>query len=92
MPCGMRDLPGPGIHPVSPALAGEFLTSGLPGNTQNHFLMKEGYWSRGERSAGQAPSVYLGGTQSLAGEQRVSGQGAVGKRKAALCPICSRPS
>ena len=27
----MCDLPGPGIEPVSPALAGRFLTPGLPG-------------------------------------------------------------
>ena len=27
----MWDLPGPGLKPVSPALAGEFLTTALPG-------------------------------------------------------------
>ena len=26
--CGTRDPPGPGIEPVSPALAGEFFTAG----------------------------------------------------------------
>ena len=31
MPCGMWDLPGPGTEPVSPALAGRFLTTGPPG-------------------------------------------------------------
>ena len=29
--CGMWDLPGPGLKPVSPALAGGFLTTALPG-------------------------------------------------------------
>ena len=28
--CGMWDLPGPGIEPMSPALAGGFLTIGPP--------------------------------------------------------------
>ena len=31
--CGMWDLPGPGIKPVSPALAGRLLTTGPPGNS-----------------------------------------------------------
>ena len=31
LPCGMWDLPGPGIEPISSALAGEFLTTGPPG-------------------------------------------------------------
>ena len=35
---GMWDLPRPGVKPVSPALAGGFLTPGLPGN----FLLKRG--------------------------------------------------
>ena len=30
LPCGMWDLPRPGIEPVSPALAGGFLTTGPP--------------------------------------------------------------
>ena len=29
-PSGMWDLPGPGVEPVSPALQGSFLTTGLP--------------------------------------------------------------
>ena len=29
--CGMWDLPGPGIEPVSPTLAGRFLTTVPPG-------------------------------------------------------------
>ena len=30
---GMWDLPGPGLEPVSPALAGGFLTTAPPGNS-----------------------------------------------------------
>ena len=29
--CGIWDLPGPGLDPISPALAGGFLTTGPPG-------------------------------------------------------------
>ena len=31
--CGMWDLPGPGLEPVSPALAGRFLTTELRGKS-----------------------------------------------------------
>ncbi|KAJ8777491.1 hypothetical protein J1605_014381 [Eschrichtius robustus] len=31
--CGMWDLPGPGLEPVSPALAGGFLTTAPPGKS-----------------------------------------------------------
>ena len=34
----MWDLPGPGLEPVSPALAGGFLTSALPGKPEGRFL------------------------------------------------------
>ena len=34
---GMWNLPGPGLEPVSPALAGGFLTTAPPGKSQNHF-------------------------------------------------------
>ena len=37
MPCGMWDLPGPGTEPVSPALAGRFLTTGPPGKSSVFF-------------------------------------------------------
>ena len=33
LPSGMWDLPGPGIKPVAPALAGRFLTTGPPGKS-----------------------------------------------------------
>ena len=32
--CGMWDLPGPGLEPVSPALTGGFLTTTPPGKSQ----------------------------------------------------------
>ena len=35
---GMWDLPGPGLKPVSPALAGRFLTTVPPGKPSNFFL------------------------------------------------------
>ena len=35
---GMWDLPGPGLEPVSPALAGGFLTTAPPGKSKNCFL------------------------------------------------------
>ena len=33
----MWDLPGPGLKPVSPALAGGFLTTALPGKPHQTF-------------------------------------------------------
>ena len=36
--CGMWDLPGPGLEPVSPALAGRFLTTVPPGKPPHPFL------------------------------------------------------
>ena len=33
----MWNLPGPGIEPMSPALAGEFLATGPPGKPLNFF-------------------------------------------------------
>ena len=33
-----RDPPGPGIEPMSPALAGRFLSTVLPGGYQNEFI------------------------------------------------------
>ena len=37
----MWDLPGPGLEPVSPALAGEFLTTAPPGKSVKFFFFKE---------------------------------------------------
>ena len=39
---GMRDLPRPGLEPVSPALAGRFSTTAPPGKPPgNHFFKKQ---------------------------------------------------
>ena len=38
VPHGMWALPRPGIKPVSPALAGEFLTTGPPGKSSSILL------------------------------------------------------
>ena len=35
----MWDLPGPGLEPVSPALAGGFLTTVPPGKPEIHVLI-----------------------------------------------------
>ena len=40
-PGGMWNIPGPGIEPVSPAMAGGFLTTGLPGKSQS-YVFKQG--------------------------------------------------
>ena len=37
----MWDLPGPGIEPVCPALAGGFLTTGLPEKPLLIFIIRE---------------------------------------------------
>ena len=37
----MWDLPGPGLEPVSPALAGGFLTTAPPGKSQNVLSNKQ---------------------------------------------------
>ena len=36
---GMWDLPGPGVEPLSPALAGRFSTSAPPGKPNHIFLL-----------------------------------------------------
>ena len=38
LPCGMWDLPRPGLEPVSPALAGGFSTTAPPGKPLHCFL------------------------------------------------------
>ena len=37
----MWDLPGPGLEPVSPALAGGFVTTVPPGKPLSRFLKKK---------------------------------------------------
>ena len=38
--CGMWDLPGPGLEPMSPALAGGFLTTAPSGKPSDKFLRR----------------------------------------------------
>ena len=40
----MRDLPGPGLKPVPPALAGGFLTTAPPGKSQRYLLLTQLSW------------------------------------------------
>ena len=40
--CGTWDLPGPGLEPMSPALAGGFLTTAPPGKSWSCILLGSG--------------------------------------------------
>ena len=40
----MWDLPGPGLQPVSPALAGGFLTTGPPGKSPYLIILNRFLW------------------------------------------------
>ena len=51
----MLDLPGPGIEPVSPALAGGFLTTAPPGNGQPFLIWGADIWL-GQRSTDFFPA------------------------------------
>ena len=43
--CGMWDLPRPGIEPVSPALAGGFLTTAPPGKPPTTIgFLSQAFW------------------------------------------------
>ena len=42
----MWDLPGPGLEPVSPELAGGFLTTAPPGKP-GFGILEGGFWSDG---------------------------------------------
>ena len=53
---GMWDLPGPGIEPVSPALAGGFSTTAPPGKSQG---MKPHLIQKIEKSLKEGPSFLL---------------------------------
>ena len=41
----MWDLPWSGVEPVSPALAGRFFTTELPGKPSTHHFKEEVFWS-----------------------------------------------
>ena len=47
--CGMWGLPRPGIQPVSPALAGRFLSTAPPGKSTERDFMREKRRRRGKR-------------------------------------------
>ena len=52
----MWDLPGAGLEPVSPALAGGFLTTALPGKSLGFFFLfpkEPAVWGR---RSGQIPN------------------------------------
>ena len=57
---GMWDLPRPGIEPVSPALAGGFLTTAPPGNSLEQLFEKLGVSSGGDRSTEKFGAVETG--------------------------------
>ena len=46
----MWDLPGPGLEPMSPALAGGFLTTAPPGKPYNQLIFEKGQFHRGSNS------------------------------------------
>ena len=43
LPCDIWNLPGPGIELVSPALIGEFLSTGPPGKSMDIFLGQKNF-------------------------------------------------
>ena len=57
----MWDLPGPGLEPVSPALAGGFLTTAPPGEAPEMALNKtQVEYGMGQDGVGQAGLVWVG--------------------------------
>ena len=50
----MWDLPGPGLEPVSPALAGGFLTTAPPGKSQDWILSE--VWEEVVHPSSRLPS------------------------------------
>ena len=44
LPCSMWNLPGPGIEPMSPALAGGFSATMPPGTPSLHFYVEGNMW------------------------------------------------
>ena len=65
----MWDLPGPGLKPVSPALAGGFLTTAPPEKPQNHasslafkreYLRESQFWAASAWRTTPTHGLYLG--------------------------------
>ena len=62
LPHSMWNLPGPGIKPVSPPLAGGFLTTVLPGKSKTHIYYRSpgtAYFSIMIRVSGACNSVVI---------------------------------
>ena len=59
---GLWDLPGPGLEPVSPALAGGFLTTAPPGKS-SCTVLENIYWHSlfGKQVGNICPRFFLGG-------------------------------
>ena len=53
----MWDLPGPGLEPVSPELAGRFLTTAPPGKPASNFLINTLLWRISTTYKGRENSV-----------------------------------
>ena len=73
----MWDLPGPGIKPMSPALAGGFFTTEPPGTPQQHTLniCPPLTWSFPDSSVGKESACNAGDPGSIPGLGRSTGDG-----------------
>ena len=75
---GMWDLPGPGLEPMSPALAGGFLTTVPPGKPQCVLFLYpslscEGSTPRGSEIPMLGSSLDVGFFQSSSGDSDMQG-------------------
>jgi len=55
----MWDLPEPGIEPVSPTLAGRFLTAGPPGKSQVAFFFFNVHFRNEETEVLESKMTYI---------------------------------
>ena len=57
LPLGMWDLPRPGLEPVSPELAGGFLTTASPGKSKTGWFLGSNLWKKlsNLKQAGEGP-------------------------------------
>ena len=58
----MWDLPGPGIEPMSPALAGRLLTTGPPGNLVLFDMLSDGVMEEKKKKCCITTSERMGST------------------------------
>ena len=75
--CGIL-VPRPGIEPMSPALAGEFLTTGPPGKSCLHFLIRGGRC--GSTSSGRVGFLLLSTTLRIKVTPSQLGDSLIGRR------------